>query len=237
MKDGYRYKDGRLEITDYSDNGIREVEYRHYQDNIDEILITENTIEELNKMKEEHNSIIEKNKAYISQCKGLIPIMFLCMFFLTMLFGGGLSVILKISLEVNYWVTIVSTFIALNFGGMYFSSLIKEEIKKYKRVLAGEELVLKTIKEELNRNKILLKDLKNDMTRNRVNEIENDFSYKQLDYVGKLEELKKELELYYFVGAYESEMIDSYKTDTLDEKGFETEEIKILQRILEKKVS
>ena len=51
MKDGYRYIDGKLEITDYSDNGIRELEYRHYQDNIEEILITENTIEELWKEK------------------------------------------------------------------------------------------------------------------------------------------------------------------------------------------
>lgn len=75
------------------------------------------------------------------------------------------------------------------------------------------------------------------MTRDREDEIKNDSSYKQLRYVEKTEQLKKEIELYYYIGAYENEIIENYKNDTLEENGFKEEEVKVLKRILEKRVN
>lgn len=242
MKDGYRYIDGKLEITDYSDNGVRELEYRHYQDNIDEILITENTIEELYKMKDEKEKNIEENKDYIYECKQLIPSLWICILVLTFFFSAGFSVILNLlSLGINYWITFLCTFAIISlFGNKFVLSELKQEKEDYERVIKGEELVLKTIKEELRKNKELLKELKNNMTSTKEDEIKNDSSYRQLNYVEKLEELKKELDLYYCVGFYESEMIESYNNgtlDTLEEKGFKKEEVKTLKRILAKRLN
>ena len=56
MKDGYRYQDGKVFVTDYSNGMERDVQIRHYQDNIEEILITENVLEKLNS---EYNKIID----------------------------------------------------------------------------------------------------------------------------------------------------------------------------------
>jgi len=240
MKDGYRYIDGKLEITDYSDNGVRELEYRHYQDNIDEILITENTIEELYKMKDEKEKDIKKDKDYIYKCKEGILTIGAGILFFTFFLGGPLSIILHL-VGINYWITFLCTFIIISLFKYKFGiSILKEEIKKFGRVIKGEELVLKTIKEELRKNKELLKELKNNMTSTKEDEIKNDSSYRQLNYVEKLEELKKELDLYYCVGFYESEMIESYNNgtlDTLEEKGFEKEEVKTLKRILAKRLN
>lgn len=241
MKDGYRYIDGKLEITDYSDNGIRELEYRHYQDNIEEILITENTIEELHKIKEEKKNSIKESENKLSECKGLIPAIWFCVLALTFFFGGSASVVLNLLLAINHWSTIICSFIIISliFKEIAISPL-KEEIEDLTRVINGEELALEETKEELRKNKELLKVLKNNMTRDKEDEIKNDSSYKQLNYVEKLEQLEKELDLYYCVGFYENEMIENYKNNTLDEleeKGFEKEEIKTLKRILEKRVN
>ena len=56
MKDGYRYQDDKVLVTDYSNNSYRDIQVRHYQDNIDEILITENVLEDLDKL---YDSIVE----------------------------------------------------------------------------------------------------------------------------------------------------------------------------------
>lgn len=55
MKDGYRYKDGKIIVSDYnSDNGnVRQEIEREYQDNISDVLITENVIEYLNYLKKQ----------------------------------------------------------------------------------------------------------------------------------------------------------------------------------------
>lgn len=238
MKDGYRYVDGKLEITDYSDNGIRELEYRHYQDNIEEILITENTIEELQKRKEETKKDIEENINEISERKGLIPVTWVCILAITLVFGGSISVILNLLLAINNWSTILCSFIIISiiFNKIVISPL-KKEIKELTRDFNGNKITLQAIKEELSKNKELLKVLKANMTRDREDEIKNDSSYRQLSYVEKLEQLNKELDLYYCVGFYENEMIENYKNDTLEENGFKEEEVKVLKRILEKRVN
>lgn len=241
MKDGYRYIDGKIEITDYSDNGTRELEHRHYQDNIEEILITENTIEELQKRKDETKKDIEENINEISERKGLIPATWVCILAITLVFGGSISVILNLLLAINNWSTIICSFIIISiiFNKIVISPL-KEEIKELTRDLNGNKLTLQAIKEELGKNKEMLKVLKANMTRDREDEIKNDSSYRQLSYVEKLEQLNKELDLYYCVGFYENEMIENYKNDTLDaleENGFEKEQIKTLKRILEKRVN
>lgn len=241
MKDGYRYIDGKIEITDYSDNGIRELEHRHYQDNIEEILITENTIEELQKRKDEKKKSIVETKNKLLECKGLIPALWFCIFAITLIFGGGISVILNLLLAINNWITIICSFfiIRLIFNKTVISPL-KEEIKILYRVINGEELTLEEIKEELSKNKELLKALKDNMTRDKEDEIKNDTSYKQLNYVEKLEQLNEELDLCYCVGFYENEMIEKYKNNTLDEleeKGIEKKQIKTLKRILEKRLN
>lgn len=238
MKDGYRYVDGKLEITDYSDNGIRELEYRHYQDNIEEILTTENTIEELYKMKEEKETSIDEKQYKIYKCKMEIYGCIWCIILSTIVFGGLFSVILNLLLAINNLITIIFSLIMFSFVlNKTNISPEKEKIEDLTRTINGEELVLETIKKEITKNKELLKVLKDDMVRDKENEIKNDSSYKQLNYVQKLEELKKEIELYYYIGAYENEMIENYKNDTLEENGFKEEEVKVLKRILEKRVN
>lgn len=47
MKDGYRYKDGKIIVSDYNpiNGNVRQEIEREYQDNIKNVLITENIIE------------------------------------------------------------------------------------------------------------------------------------------------------------------------------------------------
>lgn len=238
MKDGYRYKDGVLEIADYGDNSIREVEYRDYQDNIDELLIVENMIEELYKMKEVNDNNINRNIDYISKYKSLIPIIYGFTLCFSFLFGGFFSGYLNFSLGISKIIMIGSTFIVTAlFAHKFFISNVKDEIKIYERLINGEELVLEMIKDKLRENKELLKILKEDVTRFKEEEIKNNFSYKQLDYVDKLNDLKKELDLYYYIGADENKMVEFYNNDTFSEHGFNEDEVKILKRILDKRVS
>ena len=55
MKDGYRYKDGKIIVSDYNaiNGNVRTEMEREYQDNIEKVLITENIIEYFEPLKNE----------------------------------------------------------------------------------------------------------------------------------------------------------------------------------------
>ena len=57
MKDGWSYNDGKVIVSNYNINNgnVREEIEREYQDNIKDILITENIIEYLNYLKKQAN--------------------------------------------------------------------------------------------------------------------------------------------------------------------------------------
>ena len=238
MKDGYRYIDGKIEIADYSNNGMRELEYRHYQDNIEEILITENTIEELYKMKDEKEKYINETYYLIYEYKDEIKACLKCILLSTIVFGGLFSILINLLLSINNLITIIfSSIIFSILLNKYHILPLKEKIKDLTKSINGNKLVFETIKKEISKNKEKLKELKDNLIRDKESEIMNDSSYKQLNYVDKIKELKKEIELYYYIGAYGNEIIENCKNNTLEEKGFKEEEIKVLKRILEKRIN
>lgn len=122
--------------------------------------------------------------------------------------------------------------IAVIFIGILNVSVIKGIIGLRKEI-AGANLTLEGIEEELEKNKIELRRLEND---DRV-ECENikGRNYVQLNYVEELKRLREYLELWHVVGMDEKRLLKYVEQEKIYTKlsdNFKTEEITTLKRIL-----
>lgn len=199
MKDGYRYVNGKVFVTDYSNGNEREIEIRHYQDNIEEILITENILEKLNSEYIKVNEIYKEGTKKLDYLKSTMRDAFMCVFLMTFLFGGLISLLL------SSWISLFLFFIVLL--GIFYKVIIKhvmENIKELRNKLKGYKLTIGVIEKEKEKQMGKLKELKENITRKKIdNNSENIIQsgeYIQLDYVGKLKELREYLCSCYAVG-------------------------------------
>ena len=221
MKDGYRYQDGKVFVTDYSNGMERDVQIRHYQDNIEEILITENILEKLNS---EYNKLIDiyNQEVYnLENEKSIIPMAFLCILMITFLFGGVLSLLLFM-VGIKPLITLILFFIT-SLGLTYKFSIkgVIEEVKEMKRILKSYDFTIESIEKEIDKQQDKLKKLEDNITRDKLdtedmNRVQRG-EYIQIDYVDKLRELREYLGLCYAVG-YLQEGTNEYSEEYMDER-------------------
>ena len=225
MKDGYKYRDGKVIVVDYDQWNTKREEERKYQDNIEELLMAENVRDYLIDYENKVNISIEKNNREIKEWKSERALRIVVMFFVTILVGMIVGTITSILFIVSALICSVIT--------IKLVTSCNKIIKKYEKEIAGFNLTLEGIGEELEKNKINLRKLIND---DRV-DCENikGRNYVQLNYVEELKKLKDYLQLWYVVGEDEEKLLRYDKRDKLYtklEKDFEQEDIKTLRRIL-----
>lgn len=237
MKDGYRYEDGKVFVTDYSNGNERKIEIRHYQDNIDEILITENVLEKLNSEYRMVNEIYEEDLNKMENLKSTIGAAFACVGMVT-LFVGGL-----ISLLSSSWLPLFLIF-AILLGVVYKFSIINiiEEIKELKKTLNGYDFTIESMEKEIEKQMKKLKELEDNITREKIdndNEDKNRIQrgeYIQLDYVGRLKELREYLSACYAVGCLQDYLPNSMNdfvngnTKELSKDFVNFEKVKVLRK-------
>lgn len=245
MKDGYRYQDGKVLVTNYNNNNYRDVQARHYQDNIEEILITENVLEELQKLYNDVVDIVDEDEDEITSLKSEISLNGFLVFLVTFIVGGPLSLLLALA-GIKHIITLIVFFIASGVLTYKFSILsMIERIKELEKQLKGDYLSLENIENEIKKNQNKLKELQDDMSRSKLDNPSDNIDslkrgeYIQLDYVGKLKELREYLGLCYAIGYRQDEFLKRYDTKDLEEfmkvdsklrDTVEKEEYKVLKR-------
>lgn len=225
MIDGYRTKDGKVIVVDYDIYNTGREKEREYQDNIEELLMAENVREFLYDYRSKVKESIGKNNHEIKEWKDERSCRIIVISVVTVLVGV-ISAIFKP-------VLLFGSILIGSILGIKFANDCTKMIRYCERKLAGEELTLEGIEEEIEKNKIELRRLVNDK---RV-ECENikGRNYVQLNYVQKLKELKDYLELWRVVGEGEEKLLRYDKRDKLYAKladDFEQEDIKTMRRIL-----
>lgn len=223
MIDGYKIKDGKVIVVNYDENDTVLEEEREYQDNIEELLIAENIEEHLDNLKDKTEKDIKNNEYRITHCKNDIgdAITGIVGFTAT----GAILCLLK------PWIPFLVAFLgSLSFFGIKYIIPLKKKMKNTRKEIAGQELVLEGILEQIKKNQRDLRRLRSDDQRESDN-IRT--GYRQFDFT-ELEEIDKYLELWYHVGANEENYIWYQKNDWLDEylgDTFNQEEVKTLKRI------
>jgi len=237
MKDGYRYQDGKVFVTDYSNGNERKIEIRHYQDNIEEILITENVLEKLNSEYNKMIDIYNEDNINLQGLKSAIPMAFLCVLMGTVIFGG------LISLLFTSWLPLFLIF-AILLGVVYKFSIINiiEEIKELKKTLNGYDFTIESMEKEIEKQMKKLKELEDNITREKIdndNEDKNRIQsgeYIQLDYVDRLKELREYLSACYAVGCLQDYLPNSMNdfvngnTKELSKDFVNFEKVKVLRK-------
>jgi len=237
MKDGYRYQDGKVFVTDYSNGNERKIEIRHYQDNIEEILITENVLEKLNSEYNKMIDIYNEDNINLQGLKSAIPMAFLCVLMGTVIFGG------LISLLFTSWLPLFLIF-AILLGVVYKFSIINiiEEIKELKKTLNGYDFTIESMEKEIEKQMKKLKELEDNITREKIdndNEDKNRIQsgeYIQLDYVDRLKELREYLSACYAVGCLQDYLPNSMNdfvngnTKELSKDFVSFEKVKVLRK-------
>lgn len=227
MKEKYIYKDGKINAVDYNIIGI-DISYE-YQDNIGEILKTENIIEFLEKNKnvikrdirELCNSIKRNNKKMDLLEKILVINSIVSALFLV------LNPIIFISfyvLTLGICLVYLSVFSSIN--------------NKYIKIINGNRLELKELEKELVKNKkYLIKLYKNKaITEEKIKGIENKVNF--VRYREYLKELRKYLKMHFYIGSNEKEFEKYYKDGSIDkklEKEYDNDEIKLIKKYFDNK--
>ena len=224
MIDGYKCRDGKVIVVNYNKCDVKTETEREYQDNIEELLMCENIEEYLNdykyemelKKKGRENSIENwKQEKYCRTaviCVIQVILMVLSAIFKPVLLGG---------------ICIIFWFLYKKFLGV-----CSKEIKELESEVAGIELTLDGIEDELKKNKVKIRRLTNDV---RVEKENISSEYKQLNYVEELKKLKEYLELWYVSGANQKNFLAYIEDDSLEDEiceDFSDTEIKTIKRIL-----
>lgn len=108
---------------------------------------------------------------------------------------------------------------------------INKEIKNSRKAIAGTQLALEGIEEQINKNQRDLRRLINDDRKENDN-IRN--GYRQFD-LSELDKIEENLELWYHVGENEEEYLRYLEKGTLEENledTFNQEEVKVLKKVL-----
>lgn len=242
MKDGYiYYPNGKVIISDDNENEDKRVYkedekisdnvyMRDYQDNIDEILVTENMIEELDSRYINTLKRIEIGKKELKNHKHIAKIF--------VIFNTVLLLMMPSLLATH---GLISAIIGLLVSNSVFalSTLIVEVISKHteKKELNANQIVLDKITEELKGYEKKLSQLKKNKTKNNEEQMKKSI-YKKVDYIKQLEELKKQLVLFYNIGYDENKLERFYNKDVLEEKlgrEYTEEEINNIKTYFKKK--
>lgn len=233
MKEAYIYKDEQIIVADIKEDKCVEVKYG-YQDNIEEILKTENILEFLNIEKERISKELLDIDKKRNNTENLTPTIIASWIYYSLLSVGFGTII---GLFTNIW--LIVWLLPLIISLICTSSAIYNEInisilnKKQK----GFKLELQKIHEQLNKNKTYLEKLKKDkrISLEKANKVSKKFNY--VDYKEKLEELKKYLETYKLIGKNIEIYKKYYKKGILNErlnKILENDQIELIKKYIKK---
>ena len=213
MNDGYRYKNGKVIVSEYNaDNAnVREEKEREYQDNIEEILVAENMIEYFKGLRKEVKDDIDRKNSSINAEKISMYICLIPAIFANACIGGGISAILKFCLHLSGLLPMISldniaqiAFLISTSGTAiyYINKIIKpsnENIQSLKKQINLSKFTIKTISEEIERQKTLIKKLNCDKRKDNTQSLEyvsqckNSSDYIRLDYVEQIDNIEENI--------------------------------------------
>lgn len=226
MKESYIYKSGNIETTDFKE-GKETKEIYEYQDNIGEILETQNIIEELSK--KANQITYDISKIYEKHSKKSINIfklftILMCLFSLASLAVVGLFTTILTSI-----ICVIGMFLII-----YLPILISMEnsSKNYLKNINAKSSEFKETLEKMKKQRIKLGKLLSDNTKNKESEMLENKKY-IINYKDKLYEIKKELGLYYKIVYNEDKYKKYYEQGIIDkklEKQYDNNERKLIKR-------
>lgn len=213
MKDGYRYKDGKIIVSDYkSYNGnVRQEVEREYKDNIKEILIAENMIEYFTGEKEKINEEISEQLNSIFAKEMAMIVKAIAAIFLNSCLAGFLSAIIILCLHLGGVLPMFSSANILNLALIICSSITvvlyinkvviptKIDIKNLKKELSTSKFALDKIVNEIIKQKALVEKLNDDKSKDNEESFVYNSEYKwnndyiRLDYVDKIHEVSSNI--------------------------------------------
>lgn len=209
MNDGYRYKNGKVIVSEYNTNNanVREEKEREYQDNIEEILVAENMIEYFKELRKEVKEDIDRKKSLINGEKismyiGIIPALvanacIACAIGASLKLFGLEKVIT--SDAISYLSSLISSGGTLVFYLDKVVKPIKEDIQSLKKQINLSKFTIKTISEEIERQKALIKKLNCDKRKDNTQSLEyvsqckNSSDYIRLDYVEQIDNIEENI--------------------------------------------
>ena len=206
MKDKFIYKDGLIYTNDKKNKKVEEFKTYKYQDNISDILATENVLEYLENNK---NNILKNNTKILNK--------YIKTQERTMIFFAIIIFCLLLSIPfINLLNVIISILSILLCGGaLYFlANRIEKNFDKKKNYNFGK---LDKINEEININ--LKKLLELDM--NQKKELEDNYKDKgvvKVNYKEKLIELRELIELYGHIASNKDKYQKYYDKGIIDKK-------------------
>ena len=212
MKDGYRYKNGKIIVSDYNEenrNVRKEIE-REYQDNIENVLVTENIIEYFEPLKEEEELKLDELETKKFSFELGIFLAIIPTLFIGICIAGVISALLKFSLHLCGVLELVKlssiTKLAVLISGTgtiihYLKKVVnptKEEINKLSKEISISEFTLKEINKELDKQYELLEKLNNDKRKDDEQSLASDSlkwtdDYIRLDYVKEISKIESNL--------------------------------------------
>lgn len=222
MKNEFVYGNGKVSF--YDDKTMK-MEQRDYQDNISEVLATENMIEELEHIDEKIKKKKEKLNANTSNLNMKIELM-------NEIKNGllySLSIIVVFNLLFIYWFCTLSlgyqlkllVAFLLELGvGITLPIYIKNKKIQYRKLINKNQKKLDgCLQEELSLNNMLteyknrLKRLSNDKSTTHEEEMSTEIQ--TINYQNNLNRQKRYLELMKICGKNKEHFIESYQNDTL----------------------
>lgn len=213
MNDGYRYKNGKVIVSEYNaDNAnVREEKEREYQDNIEEILVAENMIEYFKELRKEVKEDIAKKQNSINAEKISMLICVIPAIFVNACIGGAISATLKFGLHLSGLLPMISldniaqiAFLMSSTGIVvyYVNNIIKPAMKNIhslKKEMSISEFTVNTINKEIEKQKVLVKKLHRDKKKHNehsfeyVSQQKMSSDYIRLDYVEQIDNIEENI--------------------------------------------
>lgn len=232
MKDGrIIYYDEKVIVTDYGKT-IKS-EDREYQDNIKEIIETENILEELFKEKCNLTKKINDNNLEIQYKKEINKVLTYTLFLapiFSAIVGSLIDKSLLIEEGLKVWQFLGMSGIILSVASFApFINMFKKIIKIKIKENNGYNLEINEIEKELDKNKELLHQLNLDKSKENYEEnLKKQHEDIHNIHLEKYKKIKDLLMLYYEIGENEKEFQKYYDKGMLDsklEEAYESEEI------------
>lgn len=213
MNDGYRYKNGKVIVSEYNADtaNVREEKEREYQDNIEEILIAENMLEYFKGLRKEVKDDIDRKNNSINAEKISMYICLIPAIFANACIGGGISATLKLCLHLSGLLPMISldniaqiAFLISTSGTViyYINKIIKptmENIHSLKKQISISEFTIKTINKEIEKQKGLIKNLNRDKRKDNEQSLSYASQHKmssdyiRLDYVNQIDNIEENI--------------------------------------------
>lgn len=221
MNKEYMYVDGKVVIL--NENGMKTPIV--YCDNIEDILITENLIEELEKKVDENQKKIERINSYnCSKINIIMPVLLFSIgsivipIFLTPLFGT--NEIVETIFGTMHLSTLISTVLTpvFSFFGVMESLSLNLRDKNFKKEKKGYEGEIEFLLKELNSKKERLCKLQNEKNKTKESEFSKNSFSKKINDKDQLELLKTLSSFYYNCGVNEKRYLKYKENGTLKQE-------------------